>query len=71
MATEAFKDTMKELHQDYLVFTQEVKHQEISLSFKEYVELYIQYLPNYNSLDIDLDDLQLDEEILLDDPKEE
>ncbi len=50
MATEAFKDTMIELHKDYLEFAKEVKHEDVKLSFKEYVELYIGYLPSYNNL---------------------
>lgn len=56
MATEAFKETMIELNKDYVEFCK-VKHKDItSLSFKDYVELYVGYLSTYNNHDFELDE---------------
>lgn len=76
MATENFKEVMKVLVEDYIEYSKHLNNMKIEglkeaswkLSFKEYSELYLDYL---NIVSNDIDDSIYREEPDLDETKEE
>lgn len=58
MATEEYKQAIKQLVQDYLELKKDFETDKFgeAIKFRDYFEYYFQYLSNYDSISLDLED---------------